>query len=132
MTNKNGMKTERKCKNQADTMQHALTGQKNLNADADRARSFNHCKGTGIDKGYRRTEDQQANKVNRPADSGILIPAQGLEGEAPSGSEINRNDVSRCDQNLTNKAFQGDTVAKNWVTQVVNLEKHNSDEETAS
>ena len=84
-----------------------MTGQKNLNADADRARSFNHCKGTGIEKkrGYRRTEDQQANKVNRPADSGILIPAQDLEGEAPSGSEINRNDVSRCDQNLTNKAF---------------------------
>ena len=106
MANKTEMKTEKKCENQADITEHAMTGQKNLNADADRARSFNQdCKGTGTEKGNRRTEDQQANKVNRPADSGILIPAQDLEGEAPSGSEINRNDVSRCDQNLTNKVF---------------------------
>ena len=31
-------------------MEHAMTGQKNLNADADRARSFNQdCKGTGAE-----------------------------------------------------------------------------------
>ena len=107
MANKTKMKNgKERRETKQTTMEHAMTGQKNLNADADRARSFNQdCKGTGTEKGNRRTEDQQANKVNRPADSGILIPAQDLEGEAPSGSEINRNDVSRCDQNLTNKAF---------------------------
>ena len=51
-------------------------------------------------------QSRSQNKVNRPADSGILIPAAlSLEGEELSGSEINRNDVSRCDQNLTNEAF---------------------------
>ena len=44
-------------------------------------------------------------KVNRPAESGILIPAQLLGREVLSGSEISRNAALRCDQNLTNQRF---------------------------
>ena len=59
MANKTETEMERECENQADITEHAMADQKNLNADADRARSFNHnCKGTGIEQGYRRTEDQ--------------------------------------------------------------------------
>jgi hypothetical protein len=95
-------------------MEHAITGQNNLNADADRARSSSRdCKEEMAQKKEERglmthwqEQSRSQNKVNRPADSGILIPAVlSLEGEELSGSEINRNDVSRCDQNLTNKAF---------------------------
>ena len=35
MANKTEMKTERKGENQADIMEHAMTDQKNLNADTD-------------------------------------------------------------------------------------------------
>ena len=48
MTDKTETKTERKGENQAVIMEHAMTDQKNLNADTDRARSFKHeCKGSG-------------------------------------------------------------------------------------
>ncbi len=113
MANKTEMETERKCENQADITEHAMTDQKNLNADADRARSSSRdCKEEMAQKKEERglmthwqEQSRSQNKVNRPADSGILILAQDLEGEAPSGSEINRNDVSRCDLNLTNNVF---------------------------
>ena len=50
MANKTETKVEKKGENQADIMEHAMTDQKNLNADTDRARSFNHdCKGTGTE-----------------------------------------------------------------------------------
>jgi hypothetical protein len=57
-------------------MEHAMTGQANLNADTNKARGSNRdCKGAKAKKGV---INKIAKKVNRPADSGILIPAQRL------------------------------------------------------
>jgi hypothetical protein len=42
-------------------------------------------------------------KENRPTDGGILIPALHLGREVLSGSEIKRNDVSRCGQVLRDR-----------------------------
>ena len=91
-------------------MEHATKGQNNLNADANAlgapiktARNWHRTRGLMT---HWQEQSRSHNKVNRPADSGILIPARlSLEGEAHSGSEINRNDASRCDQNLTNNEF---------------------------
>ena len=51
MANKTKMKNGKERRETKQTiMEHAMTGQKNLNADADRARSFNQdCKGTGTE-----------------------------------------------------------------------------------
>jgi hypothetical protein len=85
-------------------MKHAMTSQTNLNADTDKARSFNRdCKKERNKKSKGAISKNSQKKENRPTDGGILIPALHLGREVPIGSEIKRNDVSRCDQVLRDR-----------------------------
>jgi hypothetical protein len=56
-----------------------------------------------LTKREKRYQQNSKQKENRPTDGGILIPALHLGREVHSGSEIKRNDVSRCDQVLRDR-----------------------------
>ena len=81
-----------------------LTGQSNLTADTDNARSPNRICSDELTQREQREKallkNQQTKKVNRPAESGILIPAQHIGGR--EGLVEVRSTGLQCDQNLTN------------------------------
>ena len=85
--------------------------------------SLNHIwrwngKWTKREKCYRQKE-------NRPTGGGILIPALHLGREVLSGSEIKRNDISRCDQVLRDRwQYTGWPTSSIWNSTTAMKKQH--------